>query len=161
LGVDGDNHGATPNLDRLARRGAWFARAYCQAPVCTASRQSFLTGRYPHATGVTLLTTPLHPREVTLADRLAGRGYVTGAIGKMHFNSDLRHGFDERIDAPQWRRWLADESARLGAQPPTRRPWRPFQVPAAEWLNAANASSGLTTNQEEAGYFARQARAFL
>lgn len=161
LGVDGDNRGATPNLDRLARRSAWFARAYCQAPVCTASRQSFLTGRYPHATGVTLLTTALDAREVTLADWLAARGYVTGAIGKMHFNSALPHGFDERVDTPEWRRWLGEESQRLGVEAPARRPWRPFQVPAAEWLNAANRSSGLTLAQEEAPYFVARARSFL
>jgi choline-sulfatase len=161
LGVDGDNRGATPNLDRLARRGAWFARAYCQAPVCTASRQSFLTGRYPHATGVTLLTTALDAREVTLADWLAARGYVTGAIGKMHFNSDLGHGFDERGDAPQWREWLRAAAERIGVETPGRRPWRPFEVPAAEWLNAANRSSGLTVDQEEASYFVERARDFL
>ncbi|GIW86305.1 MAG: iduronate-2-sulfatase [Isosphaeraceae bacterium] len=161
LGVAGDNHNATPNLDRLARQGVWFSRAYCQAPVCTPSRQSFLTGRYPHTTGVTLLPTPLDPREITLADRLAAFGYLTAAIGKMHFNADRNHGFDIRIDTPDWRRWLVEESLRHGLAPPTRRPWRPFQTPAAIWLNAEHRSSGLSSDQEEATFFRNAAIAFL
>jgi len=48
----------TPNIDYLARRGILFENAYSNAPVCSASRQSILTGKYPHATGVTLLKTP-------------------------------------------------------------------------------------------------------
>jgi len=42
----------TPFLDGLARDAAWFDRAYCPFPVCCPSRVSFLTGRYPSATGI-------------------------------------------------------------------------------------------------------------
>ena len=51
LGVDGDPRRATPRLDALARQGVRFTRAYCNSPVCTPSRQSFITGRLPHAVG--------------------------------------------------------------------------------------------------------------
>ena len=37
----------TPNLDRLCRQGVAFTNTYCQNPICTPSRASFLTGRYP------------------------------------------------------------------------------------------------------------------
>jgi arylsulfatase A-like enzyme len=37
----------TPNIDRLVHEGVAFERAYCQAPICTPSRASFLTGTYP------------------------------------------------------------------------------------------------------------------
>ncbi len=42
----------TPHLDRLVERGVSFTRAYCQNPICTPSRVSFLTGRYPATTHV-------------------------------------------------------------------------------------------------------------
>ena len=48
----GDPNAITPNLDRLAKRGTTFLNAYCQQAVCNPSRSSFLTGRYPDATGV-------------------------------------------------------------------------------------------------------------
>ena len=41
----------TPNLDSLAQEGVSFENAYCQNPVCVPSRNSFLTGLYPHVSG--------------------------------------------------------------------------------------------------------------
>lgn len=154
LGLDGDPHGATPNLDRLGRQGAYFEHAYANAPVCTASRQSFLTGRYPHSVGVTVLTTPLPETAVTLGDWLAGQGYATGAIGKMHFNGPAAHGFDLRIDTPDWQRWLQKNPPEGGD---LRRPWRPFREPAAAWLNAAARDAGLPLASSEATFFADRA----
>ena len=86
----------TPHIDALAARGVRFDRAFCNSPVCTASRQSFLTGRYPRTIGVTQLATALPESEITLAELLRDAGYDTAAIGKMHFNSELKHGFDSR-----------------------------------------------------------------
>ncbi len=158
LGIDGDPRKATPNLDRLARQGTRFRRAYCNAPVCTASRQSFITGRYPHAVGVTVLSTPLPEEALTLGDWLTEQGYVTGAIGKMHFNGPSHHGFSERIDAPEWNRWLKEHPPE-GGDP--RRPWRPFRDPAAVWLNADHRPHGLPRTASEGHYFADQAVEFL
>lgn len=158
LGIDGDPRQATPRLDRLAREGVRFDRAYCNAPVCTASRQSLLTGRYPHAVGVTLLTTPLAEDAITLGDWLGDRGYATGAVGKMHFNSDLPHGFAERIDAPDWQRWLKGHPPEGGDR---RRPWRPFADPARVWLNADNRDQGLPESAMQATYYADRAADFF
>jgi choline-sulfatase len=158
LGVDGDPHGATPHLDALARGGTYFSRAYCASPVCTASRQAFLTGRYPHANGVTVLTTPLAESAVTMADWLMAHGYDTAAIGKMHFNSALTHGFALRVDHPDWAEWLRDNPAPDGAR---RRPWRPFADEAAVWLNADAHASGLPGSHEQATYYTNRAIAYL
>jgi hypothetical protein len=50
--MEGHLQANTPNIDRLVARGTLFANAYCQAPVCGPSRGSFLSGRYPHETGL-------------------------------------------------------------------------------------------------------------
>ena len=50
LGCYGNPFVETPNLDRLAQEGILFEHAYSQSPVCTPSRASFLTGRYPRTT---------------------------------------------------------------------------------------------------------------
>ena len=158
LGVDGDTHGATPRLDALAKQGVYFKRAYCNAPVCTASRQSLITGKLPHAVGVTRLPTPLPASAVTLGDWLAHRGYVTAAFGKMHFNSPLTHGFEERIDTPDWRKNLRSHPPKGGDQIV---PWRPFKDPASVWLNAEVKPYGLPDASMEATFFADRAADFF
>jgi choline-sulfatase len=152
----------TPNIDRLARAGIRFDRAYCNSPVCTASRQSFITGRYPRSIGVTLLETPLPAGELTMADTLGRAGFETAAIGKMHFNSDLNHGFDLRIDTADHRAWLAEQTrdvlpAELEFQPP----WHPFQDPARVWLNSDCRPIAATDREMDGTYFANQAAAYL
>ena len=102
LGAAGDKRGATPHLDALARQGVYFERAFCNSPLCTSSRQSFITGLLPHATGVTRLETRLPEKALTLGRWLSILGYRTAAIGKMHFNGPSRHGFDTRIDVADW-----------------------------------------------------------
>src|SRR5437764_12120669 len=111
VGAYGDKQVRTPNIDRLAAAGVRFDNAFCNSPVCTASRQSFLTGRYPRTIGVTQLRTALPATENTLAKMLKQAGYATAAIGKMHFNSTLTHGFDLRLDVPDHRRLLKEKGA--------------------------------------------------
>src|SRR6516165_5779319 len=57
VGAYGCTRVKTPHIDRLAAEGLRFDRAYCNSPVCTASRAAFITGRYPRTVGVTLLPT--------------------------------------------------------------------------------------------------------
>lgn len=78
----------TPGLDRLAAEGVVFDRAYCNAPVCTPSRYSMLTGRYPWSLGVYHNQSPTPVHAPSIATMLAGSGYRTAAIGKMHFKGD-------------------------------------------------------------------------
>ena len=97
LGCDGNPLARTPNLDRFASGAVRFAAHHCNSPVCTPSRQSFLTGQLPHAAGVTVLSTPLAPDKPTLAKQFQKAGYRTAVFGKMHFNRPAEpglHGFD-------------------------------------------------------------------
>ena len=158
LGIDGDPRRATPRLDALAGQGVRFDRAYCNSPVCTASRQSFITGRLPHAVGVTRLTTPLPEDAVTLGDWLGDLGYDTAAIGKMHFNGPPKHGFATRLDTPDWAAWLRKNPPVGGDH---RRPWKPFQDPASVWLNAEGRSFGLPSTAMESSYLADRAAEFI
>ncbi|HET6883636.1 MAG TPA: sulfatase-like hydrolase/transferase, partial [Pirellulales bacterium] len=158
LGAYGDPLAHTPNIDRLAAEGLRFDRAYCNSPVCTASRQSFLTGRYPRSVGVTQLKTALPDSETTLAEMLAAAGYRTAAIGKMHFNSPLKHGFELRLDMPEYQQALKARGREtlpqgLAVQPP----WRPFKDPASVWLNSACLPVGLTDDDMSGTWFAQQA----
>ncbi|RWM08509.1 MULTISPECIES: sulfatase-like hydrolase/transferase [unclassified Mesorhizobium] len=78
----------TPNIDRLAARGTAFARAYCQSPICTPSRTSFLTGLYPIAHQVHQNGAGTFPSHLVLLPKLmANAGYYTGHIGKLHLSA--------------------------------------------------------------------------
>src|SRR3984893_18035978 len=100
LGADGNKLARTPNIDGLASQGTRFARNHCDSPVCTPSRQSFLTGQMPHSAGVTVLSTPLAEDKPTIARQLKQAGYNTAVFGKMHFNRQSEpgmHGFDSLV----------------------------------------------------------------
>lgn len=75
----------TPNLDRLAREGTLFNRAYCSNPTCTPSRASIITGLYPSQHGAWSLGTKLPEQVPALGDYLQKAGYRTALIGKAHF----------------------------------------------------------------------------
>lgn len=76
----------TPNLDRLAKRGVRFDRAYVQVPLCNPSRTSMLTGRQPTRTGVygnRQWVGDTHPDWVSLPRYFKDHGYVTVRSGKV------------------------------------------------------------------------------
>jgi choline-sulfatase len=162
LGAYGNKQVRTPNLDKLAKEGMRFERAYCNSPVCTASRQSFLTGRYPRTIGVTQLQSALPESEVTLAEVLKANGYETGAIGKMHFNSALKHGFDLRLDLPEHRAWLAAKGkAPLPADGEVLGAWKPFKDPASVWLNSRCLPFAAVDEDMPGTWFANKAVEYL
>lgn len=76
---------STPNLDRLAREGTVFSRAYCPNPTCTPSRSSIITGMYPSQHGAWALGTKLSENVPTVGDALQAEGYRTALVGKAHF----------------------------------------------------------------------------
>lgn len=78
----------TPNLDRLCETGVAFTHAYVQNPVCTPSRASFLTGRYPSSINSNILGGRNNPEHCTLITKaLADSGYHCGNIGKLHISA--------------------------------------------------------------------------
>ncbi|RMG55256.1 MAG: sulfatase [Bacteroidetes bacterium] len=171
LGAYGNAYIQTPGLDRLAREGLLFRRAYANAPICSATRQSALCGKYPHATGVNLLFTPF-PDEpnVTIAEQLQAAGVHTAIIGKTHFNSWVwgplyaegapTHGFDQTIEKGDWRRWRAGQAdLSLPTGMPTREnPAQPRDPKDIRWLkNADMLPVAERAPQSEAAFLADQA----
>lgn len=77
----------TPHLDRLAAEGRLFANAFCNSPVCMPSRQSMLSGRYPSTLGVRCNGIEMDPSIECIQHVLAGHGYHTAQLGKLHFKN--------------------------------------------------------------------------
>ncbi len=84
----------TPNLDRLAREGMRFTRAFNTCSSCSPSRSSIITGRYPHSTGAERLHMPLPANQVTFVELLKQGGYWTAAAGKWHLGPHVRNRFN-------------------------------------------------------------------
>lgn len=106
LGSYGSRYYPTPNLDRLASEGMRFTNAYAAAPICSPTRASIMTGKYPARLHLTnyiagdktdrkLLppdwTKYLPLDELTIAEALQAVGFVTGHFGKWHLNRDKNY----------------------------------------------------------------------
>ncbi len=88
IGALGNHYVSTPNIDQLVEKGVAFTHAYCQSPICTPSRGSFLTGMYPSAVHVNGNGNEYFPDNPPLVTRLlADAGYDCGLIGKLHLAS--------------------------------------------------------------------------
>jgi arylsulfatase len=103
----------TPNLDRLCAEGVAFTRAYCQNPICTPSRASFLTGLYPsrlpcNINGNARCHLPAGVKLITR--RLADAGYDCGLAGKLHIASAW-NGVEARVDDGYRRFWYSHSPA--------------------------------------------------
>src|SRR5690606_8455655 len=88
VGFNGNTIVQTPELDRLARDGVRLERFYAQAPSCSPTRASAMTGRNGYRFGVPRANNGrLEPGERSLAEMLADRGYATGHFGKWHLGT--------------------------------------------------------------------------
>ena len=84
----------TPGMDRLAREGVRFRNAFVTTSVCSVSRAEFLTGKYPHITGVVDNGDQLPANTVSYASTLQSQGYQTLYAGKWHMGGQTnRPGF--------------------------------------------------------------------
>ncbi len=98
-GAFGNKKIRTPNIDRLAREGLRFTRAFVTISSCSPSRASLITGRYPHNTDAEQLHWPLPAEQVTFVEKLKAAGYWTAASGKWHLGDFVRNRFD-LVDDP-------------------------------------------------------------
>ena len=118
LGCTGSKYYETPNIDRFRGQSMRFTNAYAACPVCSPTRASILTGRYPARLQLTdwipgrkqwptakLLTPKFEQQlplaEITLAEALKPLGYASAAIGKWHLGgegfSPEQQGFDLNV----------------------------------------------------------------
>ncbi|MBC8357291.1 MAG: sulfatase [Planctomycetes bacterium] len=89
----------TPNIDRIAARGTRFTRAYCQGTYCGPSRASFMSGYYPHATGVLGYKNP-RPQigdRATWSQHFKNNGYYAARVSKI-FHMGVPGGIEEGGD---------------------------------------------------------------
>jgi iduronate 2-sulfatase len=100
IGCYGDKLAKTPNIDRIAKTGTLFERAYCMQAVCSPSRNALLTGLRPEVLKIYDLGTNFRkraPEIVTLPQWFKQHGYVSHGIGKIFH---VGHGNHE--DAASW-----------------------------------------------------------
>ncbi|MBT7302900.1 MAG: sulfatase [Victivallales bacterium] len=165
VGCNGSTFYETPNVDRLASSGMRFTDGYAACTVCSPTRASIMTGKYParlhltdwisgHRRPYAKLRIPewtkfLPSEETSLAEALKPRGYATGFIGKWHLGDreeywPLKQGFDVNIGGYS------------RGQPPSY--FAPYRIPTmtegpkGEYLtdrHAADAEAFLEANREK------------
>ena len=137
VSTSGYPHIKTPHLDRLAKAGITFNRAYCQYPVCGPSRASFLSGLYPESSGVLNNKVDIRntrPGTVSLPQFMKENGYWTGGVGKIfhsarHEPGDLGWNEYHRFENDEFP-FVAEARARFEAKHgsvergKTRRQWK-------------------------------------
>lgn len=87
IGAYGSKYGATPNIDRLAREGALFNRAFVANSICGPSRAVLLTGKYSHTNGMRDNRDTFDASQDVFPARLKQSGFQTAWIGKWHLVS--------------------------------------------------------------------------
>ena len=139
IGALGNEHINTPNIDRLVGEGTAFTHAFCQSPICTPSRASFLTGMYPSSVhgctngnaywaGAAPLVTKLLADAASYDCGLAGKLHLAGAHGRIeprgddgyrvfHWSHDSRDQWPEGHAYADWVRTQGRPLAELREDP--------------------------------------------
>jgi arylsulfatase A-like enzyme len=102
VGFNGNKVIRTPHLDAMSKAGLRFTRFYAQAPVCSPTRGSCLTGRHPYRYGVYSANVGhMKAQEHTLAELLRAQGYATGHFGKWHLGTLTKTVRDSNRGGPR------------------------------------------------------------
>jgi arylsulfatase A-like enzyme len=122
FGAYGSKIVRSPNLDRLAKSGILFRRAYCQQAVCSPSRSSLMTGTRPDTTKVWDLETHFRtalPDVVTLPQHFKNHGYHAQGMGKLYhggFNDEASWTVPWTMGQPLYRPYALDENRAIVAR---------------------------------------------
>ena len=109
LATYGASHIISPNIDKLANKGMKFTNAYCNVPVCGASRASMLTGMLPTKNRFLDYNTFVEketPNAITLPQLFKNNGYTTISNGKIYHHLDDRENDWDEV----WRPYAFDKN---------------------------------------------------
>jgi arylsulfatase len=158
----------TPNLQRFMSESVTFTNAFVQTPICAPSRGSFLTGRYPHVTGLRANGQRIRPTERLVTRILADNEYTCGLVGKLHLSPCAGGRIEDRIDDGyqifewshditddwplhnQWYVWLDRQGVKLPKFPPGSEPWgMPIDPKYTQTAWCADVANQFMRNQRE------------
>jgi len=151
LGCYGQTQIKSPNIDRLAKGGLLFERAYCQVPVCGASRASLLSGIRPTRQRFVTFYSKVEeemPGAVTLPQHFKDNGYHTISLGKVfHHGDDCEEAWSEPEWRPSWRSYVTEAAKEMMEKPENKTQWGWGKGPAYEAGNVPDTaySDGKTT----------------
>ena len=144
LSLYGQNQIISPNIDALGASGVTFDRAYCNVPVCGASRASLLTGVRPTANRFLNYYSRIKedmPDVVNMAQYFKDRGYSTVSNNKItHIKNDIDAWDDEWYpQAKTWRNYLSEENLLLEASNKAGYAYENIDVPDAAYIDGQTA----------------------
>ncbi len=171
FGAYGNSEVKTPNIDKLAANGLRFTNFYLTASSCSPSRNSIITGRYPHNTGAAELHTEPPEEMLSLAELLKKEGYYTASSGKFHMGQYARRGFDhisekrEEIGDGGEEMWIPVMENRPKGKPfflwfaalDAHRPWGPNTFEGTHSIDETNPpfylAKGIETKKDLVKYY--------
>ena len=144
LSLYGQNQIISPNIDALGASGVTFNRAYCNVPVCGASRASLLTGVRPTQNRFLNFYSRIKedmPDVVNMAQYFKDRGYSTVSNNKItHIKNDIDAWDDEWYpQAKTWRNYLSEENLLLEASNKAGYAYENIDVPDAAYIDGQTA----------------------
>ena len=144
LSLYGQNRIISPNIDALGASGVTFNRAYCNVPVCGASRASLLTGVRPTANRFLTYHSRIKedmPDVVNMAQYFKDRGYSTVSNNKItHIKNDIDAWDDEWYPkSKNWRNYLSEENLILQASNKAGYAYENIDVPDAAYIDGQTA----------------------